>query len=455
MVGGSDHECSGEVSRGALAGLAGCAALVHAGLLGLYWFPTQKVLWGDENTYWRSAKALLAGDPSWRPDPLWPDGYPRFLAGIVGVAGEHLIAVQMVQTALLVIAACVLADLVCRIAGSRIAGFVAGGLMVVFPPVVAFGHSLWSEALHLFLFVALLWMLVCRSRRLAWCVLAGVTAGLALLTKSLLGPFVPVLMFAAFARRPAIFWMTRAGLFAIALALTIAPSVAHQYRHTGRLMIADSSAFNLWVGLNDRARRNFEIDVVSGAYLEYSTSGDTFAERDAELRRKISNYAAQNSWVTIVRGQLGRQFFRLFDKDSYLTDQLPGGAAVLRYGAGYVAAGDGVAALVRGLSYAIYGVLLAAAPLGLLLWRYRDRRWARVLVLFVLYNLAIFFWLHTKSRFRIQMLPVLFMGAGCAVALIESRARGVANQVPAWRWVVAVIGVVALEFFAFAGPWLP
>jgi len=455
MAVAADRECNGEISRRAVVWLAGCAALVHVGLMWLYWLPTRKVLWGDENTYWQSARALLAGDPSWRPEPLWPDGYPRFLAGIMGVAGEHLIAVQVVQTALLVIAAVVLADLVCRVAGSRIAGFVAGGLMVVFPPLVAFGHSLWSETLHLFLFVAVLWMLVCRSRQLPWCVLAGVATGLALLTKSLLGPFVPVLMVAAFARTPAGFWVKRAGVFALALGVTIAPSVARQYRHTGRLMIADSSAFNLWVGLNDQARRNFEVDVVSGAYREYAVSGSTFAERDAVLRRKISDHVARHSWIEIARGQLGRQYFRLFDKDSYLTDQLPGGAAVIGYGAGYVGAGDGATVAVRSLSYAMYGVLLAAAPLGLVLWRFRDRRWAHVFVLFVLYNLAILFWLHTKSRFRVQMLPVLFMGVGCAVAWMESRVRGTGSPVPIWRWVVVVTGAAALEFFAFAGAWLP
>ncbi len=451
----SDHGCSAEISRRAIVGVAGCAAAVHVGLLWLYWVPTPKVLWGDENTYWKSAKALLAGDPSWRPEPLWPDGYPRFLAGIMGVAGEHVVAIQVVQTVLLLIAAVVLADLVRRIAGSKTAGLTAGGLMVVFPPLVAFSHSLWSEILHLFLFVAVLWILVCRSHRLGWCAVAGVGVGLALLTKSLLGPFVPVLMLAAFARRPARSWVKRAGVFALAMGVTIAPSVLHQWRDTGRMMIADSSAFNLWVGLNDTARRNFDADVVSGAYRDYIASGGTFAERDADLKRRISQHVAGRSRWEIVRGQLGRQYFRLFDKDSYLTNQLPGGAAVTGYGAGYIEAGAIATTAFRSLSYGSYALLLAAAPFGWALWRFRDRRWARVLVLFVLYNLAIFFWLHTKTRFRVQMLPVLFMGVGCAAAWFASRTPSTAGDVPVWRWVVAVTGAAALEFFAFAGPWLP
>ncbi len=105
----------------------------------------------------------------------------------------------------------------------------------------------------------------------------------------------------------------------------------------------------------------------------------------------------------------------------------------------------------------IYAVLLAAAPLGLAVWRFRDRRWMKVLLLFFAYNLAIFFWLHVKTRFRVQMLPVLFTGAGCAVAWIGSRVEGnsALDPVARWRWVVGFAAALALEFFAFAGSWIP
>jgi 4-amino-4-deoxy-L-arabinose transferase-like glycosyltransferase len=442
-------------SRRIALGLAAAVVTVHGGLLWLYYRPVTKVPWGDENTYLTSARALLGGDPGWRPDALWPSLYPRFVAGLLWLYDGPLL-IQLVQTGLLMAAAVLLADLVRHIAGSRTAGLVAGGLVTLYPPLVGFSHFLWSEVLHLFLFVVLLWVLIRRNDRLAWCVLAGIIMGLALLTKSLLTPFAPVLMIGAFARQPVRASATRAAVFLLATVVTVAPTMVGQWQRTGRLMIADSSAFNLWVGLNDTARRNFEADFVSGAYREYTASGDSFDQRDLVLRSKIQIYLLDHSWTEIIRGQLGKQYFRLFDKDSYLTDQLPGGAAVERYGAGYRQAGAVPSGLVRTGSYVSYGLILLLAPLGWLIWRYRDRRWLTILLLFLVYNLAIFFWLHVKTRFRVQMLPVFFMGVGTTVAYLEARLAGLdpPGEMPRWRWVAAGVTAVVLLVFGFAGGWL-
>jgi len=442
--------------RRSLFVLAAAVAVVHGGLLWLYYRPVQKVLWGDENTYVASARALLNGDPGWRPDPLWPALYPRFLAGLMAVGGGTLL-VQIIQTILLGIVAVILGDLVRRIAGSQIAGCVAGTLVLLYPPLVGFSHFLWAEVLHLLLFVITLWLLAVKSNCAGWCGVAGVALGLALLTKSLLVPFVPVLLAAAFFTRPAGRALARAAVFLVAVRVTIGPTVIDQHRRTGRLMIDDSSAFNLWVGLNDTARRNFEVDVVSGAYVEYAKSGATFLERDAELREKIRGRLKGQSLPGVIGGQLDKQYFRLFDKDSYLTDQLPGGFAVERYRAGYLRAGPISAAGVRAVSYSSYGLLLFLAPFGFVVWRFKDRKWVAVLLLFVGYNLAIFLLFHVKTRFWIQLLPVFFMGAGAAVAYIGTRLaeRELTDSIPRWRWTLALVVALGLELLAFGGRWLP
>jgi len=445
------------IHRRALVAAGAAVALVHATLWWLYYRPVPKALWGDEFAYLRSARLLLAGDPAWWPDPLWPPLYPRLLAGIMAVGGPALVWIQIVQMCLLAATAVLLHDLVRRLTGSDVAAAVAALLTLGFPPLVAYAHYLWPEVPHLFLLLAVVWLLVARVERTIWCAVAGVAAGLALLTKSLLGPFLPVLMVAAFARRPAGRSLGRALLFAAALALTVAPTVLEQHRRTGRLMIADSSAFNLWVGLNDRSRTGFGVDVVTGLFRDYQASAGSFAERDRIVREQIRGYLETHSWASLVRSHLGRQYFRLFDKDCFLTDQLPGGAAVEHYSAGYLRADPAVSTAVRATSYLLYGLLLGLAPLGLALWRFRDRRWLTVLLLFVLYNLAIFFWLHVKSRYRVQLLPVAFLGAGCAVAWLDARLEGnpAAAGVARWRWLAAILAAGLLELFAFAGHLLP
>jgi hypothetical protein len=454
---GDEGPGSWRLNRRVLLAIGAAVALVHGTLWWLYYRPVPKALWGDEFSYWRSARALLAGDPGWWPDPLWPPLYPRLLAGIMAIGGPTMLWIQVVQTCLLAAAAVLLHDLVRRLTGSGIAAACAAALTLGFPPLVAYAHYLWPEVPHLFLLLAVVWLLVARTERTIWCGVAGVAAGLALLTKSLLGPFLPVLVVAAFARRPACRWLARALVFAAALLLTVAPAVLEQHRRTGRAMIADSAAFNLWVGLNDRSRTDVEIDVVTGLYREYAASAESFVERDRILREKIRGYLDTHSWASIVRSHLGRQYFRLFDRDCYLTNQLPGGAAVERYSAGYLRANPRVSKAVRATSYLLYGLLLVLAPLGLALWRFRDRRWLAVLLLFVLYNLAIFFWLHVKSRYRIQMLPVAFLGAGCAVAWLDGWLRGdpAAAGVARWRWLAAIVTAGLLELLAFSRPLLP
>jgi hypothetical protein len=221
-------------------------------------------------------------------------------------------------------------------------------------------------------------------------------------------------------------------------------------------MVADSASFNLWVGLNDHGRSNFDHDIVTRAYADYRASSPRFEERDRILKEKIRTFLSEHSVAEVLAGQLSRQYFRLLDKDSYLTDQLPGGVAVESYDAGYIRAPRDVASAIRSISFLIYGVLLAAAPIGYLVWRAWDRRWFRVLVLFLLYNLAVFFWLHVKSRYRIQLLPVLFIGTGAAAAWVVNSVflHAPEERAPKLRFGIGVAIAILLELLAFGGPLL-
>lgn len=440
-------------------GLAAVGA-VHALLWWLYYRPVVKALWGDESRYLEAAARLLAGDPGWHPGLLWPPLYPRFVAGLMAV-GQTPVTVQVVQTLLLVVAAAILWDLCRRLTGSGVAAAVAALLTVAFPPLAAFAHYLWPEVLHLLLMLTVLWVLVARSRSWWWAGLGGVALGLALLTKSLLLPFVPVLVAAAAWPLPGASRAERvravlAGLGRVLLlvgvaGVTVAPTVVANYRTSGVPTIADSSAFNLWVGLNEASRRPFTRDVAHQVYREFSKSAPTFAERNRILWTKIRGRFRERPLPEILCGQLGRQYFLLLDKDSYLTEQLPGGAAP-RQGDGYVAAPALVAGAVRGVSYATYALLLAAAPFGFVAWRFIDRRWLAVLLLFVAYNLALFLWLHATTRYQVQLLPVAFVGAGGAAAWLAGAGD---RRRPVWRgWVVAGGTAAALLLFAFAGPFL-
>ena len=441
-------------------GALAAAGAVHALLWWLYYRPAVKALWGDESRYLESAERLLAGDPGWHPGLLWPPLYPRFVAGVMAV-GQSLVSVQVVQTLLLVVAALILWDLCRRLTGSEVAAAVAAFLTVAFPPLAAFAHYLWPEVLHLLLLLTVLWVLVARPRSWWWAGLGGVALGLALLTKSLLLPFVPIMVVAvvwpevAASRRERVravlAGLGRMLLFVGVAGVTVAPTVVGNYRSSGVPTIADSSAFNLWVGLNEASRRPFTRDVAHQVYREFVKSAPDFGERNRILWEKIRNRFREQPLHEIVRGQLGRQYFLLLDKDSYLTEQLPGGAAP-RQNDGYVEAPAVLAGAVRGSSYAAYAVLLVVAPVGFVAWRFVDRRWVAVLLLFLAYNLALFLWLHATTRYQVQLLPVAFVGAGGAAAWLAGGSGR--TRPPWWGWVVAGGTAAALLFFAFAGPFL-
>ena len=111
---------------------------------------------------------------------------------------------------------------------------------------------------------------------------------------------------------------------------------------------------------------------------------------------------------------------------------------------------------LRALSYGLYALTLVGAAVGLAVVPLRDRRWLQVALAFVVFNLGLFLFLHVKSRYRIQFLPVLFVYAGCAVAWLAARLgwapleEGWRRNVPVWAWGLAGL----LLFLAFGGRWL-
>jgi 4-amino-4-deoxy-L-arabinose transferase-like glycosyltransferase len=425
---------------------AAWVALVQAVLWWLDRVPVPRTLWGDENGYLDSAVRLLAGDPGWWPEPLWPPLYPQFLAGLLWFGGGSLIVIVLVQSGLLVATAVLLGDLGRRLCGSRAAAVAVAALTLGYPPLVAFSHYLWPEVLHLFLFSALLWLMVNHGERRSWCALAGVVLGLALLCKSLLMPFVPILLVAmVWGSRPGRA-MLRAGLVLVMAAATVAPTLIVNAKRTGSPTIANSAAFNIWVGLNDVGRESFRYDVVWPEYQRWEASADTYAERDRILQSRIRDFVGERGWIAVVRNQLSKQYFRLFHAGCYLTDQLLGGGAQRLSNAGYLGAGPVVSRVVKVTTMATILLLFVAAPAGLILGGCRSNRWVRTLVLFLFFNLMLFLWLHVKTRYRIQMLPVAFVGVGCLVAWWETgfRPRPSPMRIAATGVVVALLMWLAL-----------
>ncbi len=401
------------VSRRVWVVVACLFVALHAALFALGLRPEPRRLHGDEGMYWQAAERLLEGGGS-DLEPLWPPLYAWFVAGI-RFLHDTAWAVEAVQVLLLLAAALLLRDLTRRLERPAAAADGAAVLMLLYPTLAAFAHFLWPEVLHLLWLIAAVWILVARRRSLAWCALLGVVLGAALLTKSLLGPFLPFLLLPLLrggSRRERV---ARSAGTLLALGVTIAPVVLANWREHGRPMIARSARFNAWVGLNDRSPRNFEDEIVTREYIAWRHSAPDFSTRERILAEKIERLLDERGWPAVLRAQVGRQYRRLLHRDSFFTDQLPGGLIHAR-GGGYPSVPAWATEAWRWTHYLTYGAVLLAAPFGLAAGLAQRRGWALLGGAFVAYHAVIFLVLHVKTRYLMPLLPLFFVAAAVAVA---------------------------------------
>ena len=439
--------------RAAVALLA--AALALQGAIAALGFPLSgRALAGDEAMYVALARDWAAGRPA-AIDPLWPPGYPALLAAWLA-AGGGLPAFLALQILAHLAAGALLARLAWRVTESRWVAGLAAALFLLDPQIAAFAQTYWPETLHLLLVLLLLLAAVEGVARERGAVAFGAATGAALLLKSLLTPFVPLLAWAAFRaapeeRRLRCWALARGTLLAlVALALVVLPVLLSNHRRHGFWGIADSTRFNVVLGLTDRSPRSLRDDRAHAVALEYHASGATFAERQAALARRLRDEVASRGIPAILADRLPRQYFRLFDRESYFAAMLPGSGALAAVGQGFRDPPRPLAAALAVLGYVLHAVVLAAAPLGLVLlsgWRPR-RFWP--LLAFLSYQLAIFVLLHVKARYRLPMLPVLDLAAATAiVGLVEKLRRERDDPWPAGAWLGGLVGGVSLLLLGF------
>jgi 4-amino-4-deoxy-L-arabinose transferase-like glycosyltransferase len=427
------------------------AVAMNLALLALYYVGGPKPLVGDEVVYFARATEFAAGEVP-RHEPLWPALYGDAMGRLFESFGVERLPVQATQIVMWLLTALLWAEIARRLLDSRPAAYATLLLLLLSPELMAYSHFLWPETPHLFFFALALWLLIRAGEHWLGLAGAGVALGIALLLKLLLLPFLPVI--AGFLLwRGSGGWRRRLAKVAVvftAVALTVFPTLQHNHVVHGRWMIADSSAFNLWVGLTDVELADFRHDAAGRALGEFQASGPTFEARSAAFRARIRELVDRKGWGAIVADQLGKQYFRLLHHQTFFTTQLPGGPrSAYRFEAPALVSG------IRAYAYTFHALLLWAGVLGLFALRVRPVGWLHVLVAFVGYNLALFLFAHVKTRYAVQFMPVLMLSAGItALQVIDLvRGRGLSHTKafvfsPA-RIAVGLVCAVAVELVAF------
>jgi 4-amino-4-deoxy-L-arabinose transferase-like glycosyltransferase len=426
--------------------------LLNAALLWLYYAgPAPKPLIGDEFDYDRRAIALLAGQPV--PETfIWPPGQTWFIAATYRLFGTHVLAVQIVQITLLLACAGLLAQLWRPVIGAR-AAFAAASLFLLNPTTVATAHWLWPEVTHLVCLLGALVLLFGPRRTPAHAFAAGLLIGLALLFKSLLGAWWPLLLLCFVARRDGRVRVDAraASVFVVGLLLATAPALWKGWVETGRPMIADSSMYNLEVGLADRSRSDYIDEAGAPALKAFIASAPTPRERNALALARIEQTLHDRGVADVLADQAGTQYFRLFNAKTLLVSQLPGPACAGRLGAYPPGAAT---PWVAAAAMAWHALTLVLAAFGIALWR----RWRSAVALltasFVLYQLVLYFGLHVMQRYLFQMLPFLCAFAGALVTLRAPAGTTSVLSVTPLRVAIGSAGAAMLLALAFLGPLL-
>jgi hypothetical protein len=383
------------------------ALALNGALLWLYYTPEPKFLIGDELRYGR---LIAFGSPADRL--IWPPLYPSFVGMASSLFGPYRISVQGIQIVLWLATAAMLwriGEAVLRWKRARIALL---GFALFFPELMAFSHYLWPETLHLFFFVAALYLFVNHADFPLTPPACGLLLGLALLTKLVLLPFVPVLLLfyylgcdAVPARK-----LARISLCALVLLATIGPTVAGNVRRTGQWVIADSSVFNLWVGINDRERCDYCSPTTGLELRRYVASAPSPAERRTIYLDMIRTKVAEQGLLGTLARQLSVQYFRLFDKETFFASQLPGGPRhTYRFDLPFLARS------LRACAFTAHALLLVTAAVGLCCLRWRRLGWLHCFALFIVYNLVLFLGLHVTTRYTLQFFPLMMPFASVTV----------------------------------------
>ncbi len=442
------------VSTIALVGLVLLAALVQFGLDGLEG-AAQRPLSGDEKRYVSVATAWAASEPA-ELDPLWPPGYPAVIALILhfGESLQWVVALQMVA---LLAAAVALAGIASEAGASPGVAWFAGALLVVDPEVAAYARLFWPEALHLALLLGAL-LLTLRSippraeegagpSRL---VALGVVLGLAIALKSLLLPLVPLVIVAVTASAPR--WqqrLSRGLLVVVPLVVVVFPVILSHHSRSGVWGVSGSARFNLWVGLNDRSLRSLADDRTWEEFLLYREGGEDFAERQRTLTTRILELVESRGLPAVLAGQFPRQYFRLFDRESYFGAMLPPLGSRFLAGEGFREAPRSLARLFAAGESAVYFLILLAAPFGLARLLRERRRGALLLAPLLGYQLVLFYFLHVKARYRLSILPLLILGTVWAIETLRRRGREGESPISAVDAAAGCAGAALLFYFAY------
>jgi len=422
--------------------LAAAALFVRAAYLVL---EPRCALTGDEPSWIELGRQLarpaIAFSPLRSDLVFYPPVYPYFVGALFRLFGS-MAAVLWVQVVLGALLIPVVGRAAARAFGPR-ASVLAAAFTAFYPELVWYPAHYWSETVFLLLLWAAIERALAADATSSWrtAAAAGALFGLATLTRELALYLVPLVLL----------WMVRpwavgatsvgtrivlsrnrlvgAGALLLATALTIAPwTLRNAIVFRAFIPVSTMGGLNLWQG---------------NTTLTHLQIYDLLAGIDGAVAQ--DRYCRRLAWETIA----GRQPGWVFEK---LAEQMPefwkAGSEVLDHLVGRDACGPLAPARLVVIELVLvlpYLAVLALALVGVARLRFTPPA-VLLLVLAAAYNAA-HVAAYATTRFRLPVLPVLFMLAGALIV-----GRGDDSLVPLRGRRVALLAVLALVAIAVLAP---
>ncbi len=384
------------------------ALFINVLLLFLYYWSHSKGLVGDEVGYISRAMRIAQGEDVQRL-PVWPPGYDYFLSLPLYLAEavhfpQPLLFPQFFQIILWIVSGIVFWKITEQLLSTDSLRILALSLYLLNPTLTAFSHYFWPEIPHLTLYLTALLILIKYPTSLIWNGVLGVLLAIAALLKLVYLPISLILISLIFIIRFFRNERLTPALISILLFLCVlAPTLLNNLETHHKLMIADSTVFNIWVGLNDKELTDWHKNsIVSHEFNNYLNSAQTHNERNEIYLNKIRNLVLEQGLAQTLINQLKKQYIRLFDRRTFFTKQLPGGMNKK-----YSFSNVELANTLRIWNDIIWGITLLGFGIGVLSPWKKSLAWTHLLTGIVFYNIVLFLVLHVKTRYVIQFLPML------------------------------------------------
>jgi 4-amino-4-deoxy-L-arabinose transferase-like glycosyltransferase len=353
----------------------------------------------------------------WRTRIIFhPPVFP-YLVGAVYTAFGGLGAVKVMQA----LAGALLVPAVGRIGSKAFgprAGLLAAALAAFYPELVWYSVHFWSEPV----FLALLWWgierILAADEGLGRAAAAGALWGLAVLTRETALYFVPIAALWLAWRSPG--GLRRAAVYALATLLVVAPWAYRNWvLFRAFVPVSTMGGLNLWQGNGGLSREEL--------YARYEA---------VQGRIPQFEYARRMGMEAILRRQPTWFFEKVYEQAPHFweIDSL----AVLHIHRGAYGPVRPALAVAAALVVILpYLAVMALFVPGLA--RFRPDRPRLLLMAFLIYYLLLHVASYGYSRFRVPILPILFLVAAWYVA--GRRDRSLAPWTPARRAFAVVLGL--------------